>query len=576
MRCLFLRQSEEMTAREEANQWLNYAIDEEYKSGIEALLNGPEDALEDAFYKGLAFGTGGMRGVMGVGTNRVNKYTFGKATQGLANYLKKQFPGESLKVAVAYDCRNNSDTLSRLVAEIFSANGIDVYLFSALRPTPQLSFAVRHLGCHSGIVITASHNPPEYNGYKVYWNDGAQIVAPHDEGIIAEVNALSNPEQINFKAQEDRIHMLTEDIDEAFLEDSLRQRLEDKVNKDLKIVFTSLHGTSITLLPELLKRAGYDQVHIVEAQAEPNGNFPTVKSPNPEERAALDMALALAEEKGADCVIGTDPDSDRIGVAVRNNEGELILLNGNQTGVILTQYLLEHADLKGNEFIAYTIVSSELFKDVANDHGVDAEVCLTGFKHIAALIREHEGEKTFIGGGEESYGYMIGDFVRDKDALTSALIFCDWLGSCLAEGKSAEDYLAALYAKHGLYQESLISITKKGRSGSEEIAAMMEHLRKQPPTHLGGDEIVAIADIQSGVLRDLRSGTDEEIDLPSSNVLQFFTASGSKISARPSGTEPKIKFYFSVRAEWKDGMSLKAQQEALDQQIEAIKRDLRL
>ncbi len=565
-----------MTAREQAEQWLNYPIDNDYKAGIEALLQGPEDALEDAFYKGLAFGTGGMRGVMGVGTNRVNKYTFGKATQGLANYLKKQFPNEQIKVAIAYDCRNNSDQLSRLVAEIFSANGIDVYLFSALRPTPQLSFAVRHLGCHSGIVITASHNPPEYNGYKVYWNDGAQIVAPHDKAIIEEVNALTNPAEIRFEANAEHIYMLGADMDEAFLEASLAQRLTSSTNKELKIVFTSLHGTSITLLPELLKRAGYSNVHIVEAQAEPNGNFPTVKSPNPEERAALDMALELAEKTEADCVIGTDPDSDRIGVAVRNNAGELILLNGNQTGVILTEYLLQHAALKGDEFIAYTIVSSELFKDVANAHGVDAEVCLTGFKHIAALIREHEGNKTFIGGGEESYGYMIGDFVRDKDALTSALIFCDWLGDTLTNGGSAEDYLAQLYAKHGLYQEDLISITKKGRSGSEEIAKMMETLREQPPRALGGDEIVAIADIQSGVLKHLRSNQTEEIDLPASNVLQFFTASGSKISARPSGTEPKIKFYFSVRAEWQSHKDLATQQAELFDQIEAIKKDLGL
>ncbi len=563
-----------MTARENALRWLEQDTDELFKKGIQALLDGPERDLEDAFYRDLEFGTGGMRGVMGVGSNRVNKYTFGMATQGLSNYLKQSFPGEQIKVAIAYDCRNNSQAFARMVAEIFSANGIEAYLFSDLRPTPQLSFAVRELNCHSGIVITASHNPPEYNGYKVYWNDGAQIVAPQDIGIIDEVRKIEQLNQINFKANPSLIHELGKEMDDAFVKASLAQRRSSEVNKNLKIVLTSLHGTSITLLPRLLEEAGYENVLIVEEQAVPDGNFPTVKSPNPEEREALNMALELADRENADLVIGTDPDSDRIGVAVRNNEGEMILLNGNQTGVILTDYLLQNTALKGDEFIAYTIVSSELFGDVAMHYGVDSQICLTGFKHIAKLIKDNEGDKTFIGGGEESYGFMIGDFVRDKDALTAALIFCDWLGQVLQDGENAERYLGRIYKRHDLYQEHLISLTKKGKDGSEEIAQMMRDLRTNPPASLGGDEIVRIDDINNGTSKDLKTGHITPIDLPSSNVLQFYTSSGSKISARPSGTEPKIKFYFSVRKDWESSASLKAQQKILDNTIQDIIKDL--
>jgi len=563
-----------MTARENALRWLAQDTDESFMNGIQALLDGPEKELEDAFYRDLEFGTGGMRGVMGVGSNRVNKYTFGMATQGLSNYLKQSFPSEQIRVAIAYDCRNNSQSFARMVAEIFSANGIEAYLFSDLRPTPQLSFAVRELKCHSGIVITASHNPPEYNGYKVYWNDGAQIVTPQDKGIIEEVRKIEQLNQINFQANPALIHELVKDMDDAFVKASLAQRRSTNVNKNLKIVLTSLHGTSITLLPRLLEEAGYENVMIVEEQAIPDGNFPTVKSPNPEEREALNMALELAERENADLVIGTDPDSDRIGVAVRNNEGEMILLNGNQTGVILTDYLLQNTPLKGDEFIAYTIVSSELFGDVAMHYGVDSKICLTGFKHIAKLIKDNEREMTFIGGGEESYGYMIGDFVRDKDALTSALVFCDWLGQVMHDGDNAERYLSRIYKRHGLYHEHLISLTKKGKDGSEEIAQMMRELRANPPASLGGDEIVRIDDIHNGTSKDLKTGHTTPIDLPSSNVLQFYTASGSKISARPSGTEPKIKFYFSLRKDWDSNASMKAQQKILDNTIQDIIKDL--
>lgn len=565
-----------MTAREQAKLWLGYDVDDAYKSAIQGMLQGDPAQLEDAFHTGLEFGTGGMRGIMGVGTNRVNKYSFGKATQGLSNYLKKQFSESELKVAIAYDCRHKSDELAQMVADIFSANGIHAYLFQALRPTPQLSFAVRHLGCQSGIVITASHNPPEYNGYKVYWSDGAQIIAPHDQGIIDEVNAIIDPASIRFKGNPAFIHPIGEAMDEAFINASLAQRKTAKTNNALKIVFTSLHGTSITLLPSLLEKAGYTEVNVVESQAKPDGSFPTVKSPNPEEREALEMALALAKEIDADCVIGTDPDSDRIGVAVRNNMGEMMLLNGNQTGVILSDYLLSKTNLKSSDFIAYTIVSSEMFKDVAIDHGVDALVCLTGFKHIAALIRENEGTRRFIGGGEESYGYMVGDFVRDKDALTSALIFCDWLGECLSNGITAEDYLIGLYKKHGLYQEHLVSLTKKGIAGKAEIDSMMTTLRNTPPVALGGDKVVGIADIKSGNYKNVLTGEVRPLSLPSSNVLQFFTASGSKVSARPSGTEPKIKFYFSVRAPWHDGKTLEEQESSLKETIKAISQDLGL
>lgn len=565
-----------MTAREKAEAWLALDLDPSFKSEIEALLEGDSALLEDAFYKDLEFGTGGMRGVMGVGSNRVNKYTFGMATQGLANYMKQTFPNEQLKVAIAHDCRHNSKESARMVAEILSANGIKAFLFSDLRPTPQLSFAVRHLGCHSGIVITASHNPPEYNGYKVYWNDGGQIVAPHDKGIIEEVKRVSNPSTIPFAPNESLIEYLDAEMDEAFWHASLSQRKTKETNKNLKVVFTALHGTSITMLPELLKRAGYEQVTIVEEQATPNGDFPTVKSPNPEEREALDMALAKADKIDADVVIGTDPDSDRIGVAVRNASGEMVLLNGNQTGVLLTDYLLKNTALSNNDFIAYTIVSSELFGDVARAYGVDSEICLTGFKHIADLIRKNEGQKRFIGGGEESYGYMVGDFVRDKDALTSALIFCDFLGDVLETGSNCEDALAAIYAKHGCYQEDLVSLTKKGKEGAEEIKKMMEQLRNDPPKSLGGDEVVRVDDIQTGTSKDLLTGHTHPIELPSSNVLQFITRSGSKISARPSGTEPKIKFYFSVRKDWDTSSSLSAQQKILFESIERIKEDLGL
>lgn len=561
-------------AKATAQSWLNQPIDADTRNGIVQLLSGSEDALTDAFYKQLEFGTGGMRGIMGTGSNRINKYTLGMATQGLANYLHKQFAGiDQISVAIAYDCRNNSAQLARLVADVFTANDIKAHLFSALRPTPQLSFAVRHLGCQSGVVITASHNPPAYNGYKVYWNDGAQIVAPHDKGIINEVMAIEDFSSIRFEGKDTLLEMLDPSMDEAFIQASLAQRKTQETHP-LTIAFTSLHGTSITMMPSLLEAAGYKNVHIVEEQAMPDGNFPTVESPNPEEVAALKMALELGEEVGADMVIGTDPDSDRLGVAIRDEDNELILLNGNQCGVLLTDYLLEQTNLQGDEFIAYTIVSSELFRDVAVGYGVEAEICLTGFKHIADLIRKNEGVKIFIGGGEESYGYMIGDFVRDKDALTSTLLFADMAAAEKAKGSSAFKRLCKLYEKHGFYQEHLISMVKSGISGAEEIKSMMDGLRSQPPTNLGGERVVEVIDIQKGSSLNLLTGEKKTIELPTSNVLQFITEGGSKISARPSGTEPKIKFYFSLKAQWNNSQSYKAQQKVLQERISDIAKDL--
>ena len=562
-----------MTSEQKAKSWLIQEIDETTRKKIESLIAGDVKELEDAFYKDLEFGTGGMRGIMGAGSNRVNKYTLGIATQGLANYLHKSFKNTKTKVAIAFDCRNNSTTFARLVADVLTANDIEVLLFESLRPTPQLSYAVRKYGCQSGIVITASHNPPEYNGYKVYWDDGAQIVAPHDKGIIDEVDRIRDFSQVKFNGKPELLNVLGSDTDEAFINDSLKQR-KSTVKHPLKIVFTSLHGTSITLMPELLKRAGYNDVHIVEEQAIPDGEFPTVKSPNPEEREALDMALKLAEKIGADMVVGTDPDSDRLGVAVRDDKGDMVLLSGNQCGVLLTDYLISNTDLKGNEFIGYTIVSSELFGRVANSYEVESEVCLTGFKHIASLIRENEGKRTFLGGGEESYGYMVGDFVRDKDALTSTLIFCDLAAEAKSQGGSTMKKLEDLYGRHGVYQEHLISITKKGKTGAAEISEIMETFRKTPPTQFGGESVIQLDDIQFGISKNLINQQETRIDLPISNVLQFYTDAGSKISARPSGTEPKIKFYISVNSVWNNKSSLESQQKILNNRIKSIIEDL--
>lgn len=563
-----------------AEQWTKTPFDNETQLLAKELIAKGGTELEDAFYKEMEFGTGGMRGIMGVGTNRINKYTLGASTQGLSDYLNESFIAiDQISVAIAFDCRNNSDTYARLVADVLSANGIKVYLFESLRPTPELSFAVRHLGCQAGIVLTASHNPKEYNGYKVYWDDGAQLVPPHDIGVITKAKN-TKVEDIKFDGNEDLIQIIGKDIDDAFLAAVMKQSLSNVGKSDLKIVFTSLHGTSIMGLPEALKMAGFTDVHIVKEQAKPDGTFPTVESPNPEEPAALKMAIDLANEINADLVIGTDPDADRIGIAVRNHEGEMQIMNGNQTASMMTWYLLEQwkkaGKLTGKEFICQTIVTTDLMNDIGNSYGVDTEITLTGFKWIADVIRRHEGSKTFVGGGEESFGFMIGDFVRDKDSISSAMIVSEIAALAKANGSSFYDQVLEMYAQFGLYHEGLVSIVKKGKSGGEEIAQMMTDLRNTPPKNLAGFKVVKLDDIASGVSTNLLDGSTTPLDLPSSNVLQFYLENGSKVTARPSGTEPKIKFYFSVKGELNDVANYDVKLKDLLAQIEDIKHDLKI
>ena len=529
-------------------KWQQDPFGKETQENVNALLNNPK-ALEDAFYTDLSFGTGGMRGIMGVGTNRVNRYTFGRNTQGLSNYIKKCFPGKRAKVIIGYDCRHQSDTLAQTVADIFSANDIDVYLFSALRPTPEVSFAVRELGAQCGVILTASHNPPEYNGYKVYWEDGGQIVPPHDNAIIEEINAVDFSD-IQFAAKPENITLIDKNIDEAFQNACVTNgRLGDGDRSQLKVVFTSLHGTSITAIPAVLQKAGYTQVHIVEEQAEPDGNFPTVDSPNPEEPAALEMALQKAEEVQADIVIGTDPDADRLGIAVRNHKGEMELLNGNQTMIVMTQFILDRVKREQNQdyFIGSTIVSTPMMSVLASHYDVDCKIGLTGFKWIAKMIVDYPDEK-FLGGGEESFGFMVGDFVRDKDAVTAALLACEVASTAMSNGESFFDQLLKAFKTFGLYQEKLISFVKKGKQGVLEIQQMMENLRKSPPEQIGGVRIKTIEDFKVGIQYNCIDGKKETIALPKSDVLIFTTEDGAKVAVRPSGTEPKIKFYFSVNS----------------------------
>src|SRR5690554_161105 len=566
---------------DKVNQWLSPTFDENTKKEIEQLMTSNPKELEDAFYKDLAFGTGGMRGVMGVGTNRINRYTLGKNTQGLSDYLKTAFPNEDLKVAIAYDCRHNSNTLAKIVADVFSANGIKVYLFSDLRPTPELSFAVRHLNCHAGIVLTASHNPPEYNGYKVYWNDGGQLVPPQDEEIINIIQNLSY-DSINFVANEELIEYIDDEIDEAFVQSTIENAsfsTPESAKKKLKIVFTSLHGTSIKLIPTVLEKAGYTDVHIVAEQAEPNGDFPTVKSPNPEEPEALEMALRLAEEIQADIVVGTDPDSDRLGIAVRDLEGKMVLLNGNQTMVVMTAFLLEQwkraGKITGKEFIGSTIVSTPMMLDLAEGYGVECKVGLTGFKWIAKFIKDFP-EQTFIGGGEESFGYMVGDAVRDKDAVGATLLVCEIASQAKESGSSIYQELLNLYLDYSLYKEKLISITKKGMEGAEQIKQMMIDLRENPILEIAGQRVVMVEDYQSSVAKDLMNNQEYPISIPPSNVLIYYLEDGSKICARPSGTEPKIKFYFSVNEHLADIESFDDTDKYLDDKIQHIIEDMKL
>ncbi len=556
------------------NQWLTPFFDPKTQHEIKEMIANDPEGLEDSFYKNLEFGTGGMRGIMGLGDNRINKYTLGKNTQGLSNYLKKQFPNKEISVAIAHDCRHHSKEFAKIVANVFSANGIKVYLFSELRPTPELSFAVKYLGCQAGIVLTASHNPPEYNGYKVYWEDGGQLVPPQDGEIIEEINSL-HYEDIQFEAYENLIHYIDSEVDSAFAEASIAHgtfNTPQSAKDRLKIVFTSIHGTSITMVPKVLEQAGYKNVFIVEEQAKPNGDFPTVKSPNPEEPEALKMALELAERENADIVIGTDPDCDRLGVAVRNDQNEMVLLNGNQTMVLMTFFLLEQwqkaGKLTGNQFVASTVVSTPMVEKIAAHFKVQYLEGLTGFKWIAKMIKDHP-ELEFIGGGEESFGYLVGDFVRDKDAVTATLLACEIAAQKKHEGSSMFEYLNEIYATFGNYREHLISLTKKGKRGAAEISAMMKMLRENPFKEIAGSKVVRMDDVQKSETTNFETSQTSALNLPKSNVLIYYTEDGSKIAARPSGTEPKIKFYISVNTSEKENFEA-----ILQQKIDAISAQL--
>ncbi|MDR0228096.1 MAG: phospho-sugar mutase [Flavobacteriaceae bacterium] len=566
---------------EKAKQWLKEPFDAATQAAVQDLIDNDINQLNDSFYKNLEFGTGGMRGIMGVGTNRINKYTLGKNTQGLSNYIKASFPGQEWKVAINFDCRHNSKELAKVVADVFTANDIKVYLFSDMRPTPELSFAVKHYGCNAGIVLTASHNPPEYNGYKVYWQDGGQIVPPNDAAVINEINNLTY-EQVNFVGNDNLITYVGEELDQAFIESTLKNagsKIAQEAKDAVKIAYTSLHGTSIKLIPRTLEAAGYKNVYIVQEQAEPNGDFPTVKSPNPEEPEALTMALKLAEEKDADIVIGTDPDSDRIGIGVRDLDGKMILLNGNQTMVMMTAFLLarwhRNHGFQGNEFIGSTIVSTPMMLDLAETFGVECKVGLTGFKWIAKFINDCPDQK-FIGGGEESFGYMIGDAVRDKDAVASALLVCEIAANAKANGSSFYEQLMNLYIDHRYYKEHLISIVKKGISGAEEIKQMMVQLRENPMTEIIGQRVVCVEDYQTSQAKNLFTDEIEEINIPKSNVLIYYLEDGTKIAARPSGTEPKIKFYFSVNEPVDSLKDIKATEKLLETRIQDIIKEMNL
>ena len=563
------------------NEWLTPIFDKETHDEIKEMMTSSPKNLEESFYKNLEFGTGGMRGIMGVGTNRINKYTLGKNTQGLSNYMRKVFPNKDLKVVIAFDCRHNSKTLAKVVADVFSANGIKVYLFSDLRPTPELSFALKYLGCQAGIVLTASHNPPEYNGYKVYWEDGGQLVPPQDAEIINVIEALKYDE-IKFEANESLIEYIDSEIDAAFIKSSIENasfNTSAAAKSDLNIVFTSLHGTSIKSVPETLAQAGYTNVNLVAEQSDPNGDFPTVKSPNPEEPEALKMALELADKIQADIVIGTDPDCDRLGVAVRNNEGEMVLLNGNQTMILMTGFLLEQwqkaGKINGKQFVGTTIVSTPMMMELATAYDVECKVGLTGFKWIAKMINDFP-ELEFIGGGEESFGFMVGDAVRDKDAVASTLLICEIAAIAKANGSSVYQELLNLYVDFGFYKEFLVSITKKGIEGLEEIKQMMINMRTNPLKEINGERIIMMEDYQTSIATNLLTGEKETMSIPKSDVLIYYTDEGSKIAARPSGTEPKIKFYVSVNTNLNSVDDFKEVNAKLDTKIKRILEDLKI
>ncbi len=571
------------SAKENVMTWLNGQYDEETKQAIRDMMDNPNE-LNESFYRSLEFGTGGLRGIMGVGTNRMNKYTVAMATQGLANYVKKCFPtANPIKAAVSHDSRNHSREFAEITANVLAANGFHVYLFEALRPTPELSFAVRHFGCQTGVMVTASHNPKEYNGYKAYWDDGCQLVAPHDTNVIDEVMKIKGLEDVKMSGGEANIEIIGENVDSVYLDRIEKNSLHPELIKkhhDLKIVYTPLHGTGITLIPRMLEKLGFTNVNIVKEQATPDGNFPTTPSPNPEEKAAMKMAVELAKNIDADIVFASDPDADRVGVAVKRPDGEWMLLNGNQTMSVLIYYLLkewkETGRLTGKEFIVKTIVTSELPADIAKRVGVKVYDVLTGFKFIGDKIRELEGKEVFIGGGEESYGYMIGDFVRDKDAVAACSMIAEIAAWAAEQGKTFYDVLVDIYTEYGFYKEGLLSVVRKGKSGAEEIQQMMKDYRENPPKEIDGERVVCLKDYKLHESTDLTTGKKERIDLPASNVLQFFTEKGNKVTVRPSGTEPKIKFYFSVKGTLESKEDFDKVNAALDGKIEEIKHSMNL
>lgn len=569
--------------RNKANTWLQSdAVDAQTKEVILAWMESDPKELNEAFYSDLEFGTGGLRGIMGVGTMRMNKYTVGMATQGLANYLKVQFQGD-IHVAIAHDSRNNASFFTQTAAQVLSANGIHVHVFAELRPTPLLSFAVRQLGAQAGIVLTASHNPKEYNGYKVYWNDGAQVLPPHDKGIIAEVRNVSSPDQVQFVGNPTLIHTIDDTVEKAYMAQvKTLITAQDAIQRagDVSVVYTSLHGAGITMIPPVLASLGFSRVTSVPEQSIPDGNFSTVQSPNPEEREALSMALKLADQINADLVLGTDPDTDRVGLAVRDHDHKLMLLNGNQAACLLVYFQLNQwrnsNRLTGAQYIAKTIVTTDLLQRMADDFKVDCYETLTGFKYIAEVIRNMEGKQVFIAGGEESYGYSAGEFVRDKDAVLSSVLFCELAAWCKENGKSMWDMLMEIYTRYGLFHEYLLSLTMKGLDGLAQIQQMMSQLRLNPPMQLGGSALVEIRDVQEGTVRNIRTGEITKMDLPASNVLQFILEDGSKISARPSGTEPKIKFYFSLRTEFDASDDYHSKSSEMQARIETICAELGL
>lgn len=569
--------------RKRAEAWLGPEFNEETRREVREMLEKDEKKLIDAFYQDLEFGTGGLRGIMGAGTNRMNIYTLGMATQGLSNYIIKQCGNMGIKVAIAHDCRNNSRLFAESAADIFSANGFEVYLFESLRPTPELSFAIRHYKCQSGVVITASHNPPEYNGYKAYWDDGGQVVAPHDEAIIDEVRKIKSVSEIKFKGNKDKIRIIGKETDDLFLTEVLKMSLHPEIIKkysDTGIVYTPIHGSGVKLIPPALRAFGFTNVISVPEQDVVDGNFPTVKSPNPEEPGALKMAIEKAIATGADLVMASDPDADRLGIACRNKNGEFVLLNGNQTGVLLTWYILsgfrEKNKFKGNEYIIKTIVTTDLMDRIAENHGVKCYNVLTGFKFFAELIRKLEGKEKYIGGGEESYGFLPGDYVRDKDSVASCALVAEITAWAKSRGKSLYELLTDIYLEYGLYKEKLINIVRKGAEGASEIKAMMKGYRNNPPAVINNSRVVKINDYETLVSTDCLTGKKTTIDLIKSDVLQFFLEDGSKISVRPSGTEPKIKFYFSVNARLSSADRYEDTEAVLDKRISAIIADLKL